>query len=158
VVHEDDPAEKPEDLAGRTLAYNEPGSHSGWGAPAGWALSRGVRFNPVLHTGAHKDSLKAVAARDVDFAAIDARSFEVLEPLLPEARHIRIIGATEPSPGMTFITRAGEDPAPYRAALEAALDGLEPEHRETLGLRGVPVLPDEAYDMPLPPHPDDWRS
>lgn len=158
VVRADDPATTPEDLAGRTMAFSEVDSHSGWGAPAQWALERGLRFRPVLETGAHRASLEAVARGQADFASIDAQTFEVLKRVAPQARSVRVVGATGTSPGMTFVTRAGQDPAPYRAALADALAALPADLRGDLGLRSIVVLPDEAYDLPFPPDPDAWRD
>lgn len=157
VVREDHPARAPEELEGSAMAYSDAESHSGWGSAALWAIDRGLRFRPTLRTGAHENSLRAVVARQADFATIDARTFEVLKARMAETRSVRVVGATDPSPGMTFITRAGQDPAPYRDALAAALAALEDRHREVLGLRGFPVLPEEAYAIPLPPHPEHWR-
>lgn len=154
VVRDDHPAGSPEELDGATMAYNAPDSHSGWGAAALWARDRGITFLPVSRTASHANSLATVVAGTAEFATIDAWTFEVLKSIGRfEPNRVRVIGTTGPAPGMTFITRAGEDPAPYRAALDEALRALEPQHREHLGLRGFPVLPDAAYDIPLPPEP-----
>ena len=58
---------------------------------------------------------------------------------------------------MTFITRKGADPEPFRAALQSALENLPPRHRDILGLKGFPILPDESYEIPLPPPPEAWQ-
>ena len=158
IVHENHAAQSPEDLAGATMAYNSADSHSGWGAAGTWAMARGIRYRPAVETGSHRRSLAAVAERRADFATIDAQSFENLVRIDPAAKAVRVIGATDPSPGMTFVTRSGEDPTLYLAALRAAIEGLEDRHRQMLGLRDVVVLPDEAYDIPLPPDLRDWRD
>jgi ABC-type phosphate/phosphonate transport system substrate-binding protein len=158
VVHRDHVADSPDELDGATMALNSDDSHSGWGAAATWAIERGMRFRPTLRTGSHEQSIGAVVSRYVDFATIDARSFQILRRLHPVTDLIRVIGATDPAPGMTFVTRTGEDPAPYLAALRAGIAEIDGRHRDWLGLKDVIVLPDEAYDLPLPPDPRDWQA
>ena len=60
---------------------------------------------------------------------------------------------TASTPGMTFVTAPGRDPAPYRAALAEAASALPAWAREATGMIGVTVLPPEAYERPLPPEP-----
>ncbi|SFI53036.1 phosphate/phosphite/phosphonate ABC transporter substrate-binding protein [Celeribacter neptunius] len=153
VVHEDHPAQKAEDLQDATMAYNDALSHSGWGAPWLWAENRGLRFRPVLRSGAHVASIAAVAEGRVEFATIDAQSFRVLLREDPNIIRLKVIGMTDCSPGQTFCTRAGVDPAPYFAAIDAAIETLPRRYRDRLGLRGIVALPDASYDLPLPPEP-----
>lgn len=158
VVRADHPAMRPEDLSGARMAYNDALSHSGWGAAWQWATKRGLWFQAAMKTGAHIASLEAVVAGAVDFAVIDAQSFREFEIDTALTQQVRVIGATEASPGQTFCTRAGQDPAPYRAALREALETLPTEHRDRLGLRGIVALPPAAYDLPVPPAPADWHK
>lgn len=155
VVRGDHPATRPEDLDGATLAYNEAESQSGWGALALWSLVAGIRIRPVLRTGAHRLSMLAVARGDVEFATIDAQSFATLSRTMPEVSQLRIIGATPTSPGQSYITRAGEDPEPYREAISEAIQALATADRELLGLRAVVPLSQAAYELPIPPSPED---
>ena len=158
VVRNDDPAMRPEDLAGRPMAYNDALSQSGYGAVASWAVKTGFRLNPAIQTGAHIESVRAVASGKADFATIDAQTFRVLAPTVPETAALRVIGATPASPGMTFITGLENDPAPFREAISAAISGLSAEDAAILGLRGIVTLPDEAYDLQLPPPPSSWTN
>ncbi len=153
VVRPGHPATRPEELDGARFAYNEADSQSGWGAAALWSRSAGIRLNPVLQTGAHRHSIAAVAQGEADAATIDAQSFRILGRTMDEAARVRVIGATPPSPGISFITRKGEDPAPYAAAIAAALEALAPVHRSALALRGIVRLSPDAYDLPIPPSP-----
>ena len=157
VVREDHPAETPEDLNRATMALNSSDSNSGWGDAANWALARDLRFRPTVWTGSHQNSVRAVVAGEADFATIDAQTFRTLQRIDPATQSVRVIGATAPSPGMTFITRKGADPEPFRAALQSALENLPPRHRDILGLKGFPILPDESYEIPLPPPPEAWQ-
>jgi ABC-type phosphate/phosphonate transport system substrate-binding protein len=158
VVRKEDPAERPQDLAGRPMAYSDALSQSGYGAVASWARKTGFRLNPALRTGAHIESVRAVASGKADFATIDAQTLRILTPTMPETHALKIIGATPPSPGMTFITALGNDPAPFRAAIGEAIAGLSPADASILGLRGIVVLPPEAYDPVLTPPLSFWAN
>jgi ABC-type phosphate/phosphonate transport system substrate-binding protein len=153
VVRKDDPAQDIVAAARYPMAINEPLSCSGWGAPVQTARAQGLTLNPAMRTGSHAASVRAVVAGQADLAAIDCISFRNLQIALPEMAAVRVIGRTHATPGMTFVTRAGQDPAPYRAAISAAITALDPKDQAILGLRGIVVLPEIHYDFPLPPQP-----
>lgn len=138
---------------GGRLAFNDAMSNSGWDAVQAWAASRRRDVRPVLRTGSHAGSLRAVASGLADLAGIDAVTWRAMERWDAASRRVVVIARTSTSPGMTFITRAGEDPAPYREALAEGIARLDPGAAAILGLRGVVVLPEAAYDRPLPPDP-----
>ncbi|MEN8840781.1 MAG: PhnD/SsuA/transferrin family substrate-binding protein [Octadecabacter sp.] len=146
----------PRGLAPATLgrfAYNDALSQSGWGAPLARITQQGLQFHTTLLTGAHIDSVKAVATGRADLASIDAVTWRMFQKWEPMAANLRAIGRTGLSPGMTFITGNTKDPAPLRAALADAIAALSPDHAQTLGLRGIVELPDSAYDIALPKAP-----
>ena len=153
VVRADDPAQRLEDCDGYRLAYNDALSHSGWGAAEANAERRGLRLLPHLSTGAHRASMQAVATGEADLACIDAVTWRMAKRWDPVADKLRVIGRSDGSPGMTFITRPGQDPAPYFAAIAAAIADLDDAHRATLGLRAIVSLPTSAYDIPLASDP-----
>lgn len=157
VVRAEDPATDPAQRAER-FAYNEALSNSGWGAPQLWAARHGFAFAPHLATGAHWESARAVAEGRADIAAIDAITWGNLSRWSPDAARLRVIGRTDATPGQSFITRKGQDPAPYRAAIAEAIDALPVDHRATLGLRGIVALPLSDYDIPLPPVPQAFAT
>ncbi len=154
VVRADDPATDPAACGAARFAYNEGLSHSGWGAPQAWAAARGFAFAASLHTGAHLASARAVADGRADIAAIDAVTWAMLLRWEPAARALRVIGRTDVAPGQSFVTAPGRDPAPYRAAIAAAIAGLSPADKAMLGLRGIAALPVSAYDLPIPALPE----
>lgn len=151
IVRQDHEAETPEDLIDCAMAYNDAESHSGWGAAATWAKGRGKQLRPSLRTGSHEASLLAVASGKADYATIDAWTLERLKTRLGEAKDIRVVGSTDQSPGMTFVTGQTANPSLFRSALIAALENLTETNRTLLGLSGFPVLPERAYEIPLPP-------
>ena len=137
-------------LWGRRWAINSRLSQSGYGTPWAEARAAGADLNVVLETGAHAGSVEAVQDGRADVAAIDAQTWRHLE-VEGLTDGLVISGHTMPTPAMTFITRAGQDPAPYRAAIAEAVAALPAEHRATLHLRGIVELPPAAYDLPVPP-------
>jgi ABC-type phosphate/phosphonate transport system substrate-binding protein len=154
VVRADDPARTLADTAGYRMAFNEPLSNSGWDMPQAHLRAAGITPRPWLRTGAHAASLAAVATARADLAAIDAITFRNLSRWDPAAREVRVIAQTHATPGMTFITSPGRDPAPFHAAIAEAIATLDPAAHDTLGLQGIATLPPSAYDIPLPPPPE----
>jgi len=143
-------------LAPATLgrfAYNDVLSQSGWGAPSLRIAEQGLQFHSTLRTGAHIDSVRAIANGDADLAAIDAVTWRHLQRWAPEARKLAVIGRTGLSPAQTFVTAKTNDPAPLREALSHAIGTLAPHHADALSLYGFVTLPARAYDLPLPPTP-----
>ena len=143
------------DFIDRTLAFNGQDSQSGWAAPQNQMARLGLRFTHTLHTGAHRDSARAVAEGRADIAAIDAVSWRLIVAHMPElAGKLRVIGHTDPTPGLPLITAKGRDTAPLARAVAAAVAALAAPDRAALGLAGLAVIPATAYlAVPTPPPP-----
>lgn len=138
---------------GDRFALNDPLSNSGWDMPQDWARDAGIPLRPVLVTGSHAASLRAVAEGRADMAGLDAVSWAMLQRWDPFAAEVREVARTAPTPGMTFVAAGTVDPEPRRAAIADAIAALPPDHAATLGLHGIVALPPEAYARPLPPPP-----
>ena len=94
-------------FAGARVAANGTDSQSGY-----WSLGHFVRdllvdgpiFGDVTFTGAHRDSVRAVADGTVDLAAIDVHSWRLACEHEPEAAdRLAVIGTTEPTPGVVCV-------------------------------------------------------
>ncbi len=146
------------DFIDRTLAFNGQDSQSGWAAPQNQMAALGLRFTHTRHTGAHRESARAVAAGRADIAAIDAVSWRLLEAHHPEiSRRLRVLSHTDPTPGLPLITAKGRDPAPLARAVASAIAALGAAERAALGLAGLAQVPAAAYlavATPLPPSQD----
>ena len=153
IVRADDPAQSLADAAAYPMAINEPLSNSGWGVPLQFALAQGLTLHPALRTGAHRESLRAVVDGRAGLAAIDGNTWVNMQRWDTNAPGAKVIACTHTTPGMTFITAADRDPAPYFTAIDAAIKALSQTDRDTLNLRGIVALPEAAYDIPLPPFP-----
>jgi ABC-type phosphate/phosphonate transport system substrate-binding protein len=155
VVRTDGPTALAEAAAG-VLACNEALSQSGWAAVHAHLSAAGLSCGRVLRTGAHRASARAVAEGGADFAALDAVSWQMMRRWDGFAARLRVLEATAPTPALPFITAAGRDPAPLTAALEAAIEALDPQDRDTLCLHGLVQVPAAAYlAVPTPPPPPD---
>lgn len=135
------------------IAINDPLSQSGWAALRAWAAAQGLVLGAVTITGAHAASARAVADGQADLAAIDAQTWRLLmrhggaDPGLEIAR-------TPPTPGLPLITAGTRDPAPIRAALDAAAAALPPAVLAALDLRGfVKIAAADYLAVPTPPNP-----
>ena len=153
IVHRDSIGDDPADFAKGPFAANALGSHSGYGAPQAWAKARGFYFPSPMITGSHDRSLQLVASKQAAIACIDAQTWRMQQRDMRHADQVRVIGRSAAAPGMTFITKLGTDPAPFHHAISAAIANLPDAARGILGLRGIVTLPQSAYDMPMPPLP-----
>lgn len=155
ICRADAPRPALEDLPGLRFALNEGLSQSGWAAPLAHLQARGLTLRPSLASGGHRASALAVADGRADWAALDAVTWRLLQQHEPAlARQLQVVDRTAPTPGLPYVTAAGRDPAPIRAAVQAAITALPAADRAALGLRGLVQIPAAAYlALPVPPLP-----
>jgi phosphonate transport system substrate-binding protein len=154
IVHRDSPFRSFLDLRGRSWAYNEPLSHSGYGITRYHLVEIGEThgfFGEVIEAGFHEKSVHMVADREVDASAIDSQVLAVMmrdDPSL--ARSLRIVEALGPST-IQPVAVSKRVPPEMRAEIEHALTTLHEDpvvcERLALGLvkRFVPAGP-SSYD------------
>jgi phosphonate transport system substrate-binding protein len=101
VVHRDSPIDRLEQLRGRSWAYNEPASHSGYLVTLHALVRIGARpgfFGRVVRAGFHERALQLVAHGDVDASAIDSQVLAVALRDQPQlGANLRVVGAFGPS-------------------------------------------------------------
>jgi len=154
IVHRDSPFSSFLDLRGRSWAYNEPLSHSGYGITRYHLVELGEThgfFGEVIEAGFHEESIRMVADREVDASAIDSQVLAVAlrdDPSL--ARSLRIIDALGPST-IQPVAVSKRVPLELRRRILSVLVSLHEDRdvreRLSLGLvkRFVPVGP-SSYD------------
>ena len=153
VARADDPRQALAEFDGAGFAYNEALSQSGWAAPQVHVARLGLRLPPVVETGGHRRSAHAVAEGRADIAALDAVTWALMqgEDVVAE---LRVVGMTDPTPGLPFITAHGGPVAAVHDALAGAIAGLSADDRAALRLRGIVRIPEAAYlAVPNPPAP-----
>lgn len=153
VVRRDDPADGLGALHGRVAAINARDSNTGMNlfraALAPLAEGRPV-FARVMETGAHAESLWAVAEGRADAAAIDCVTFAHLRRWRPAwAEAVRVLAETPATPGLPLVTAAATDDATVGALRDALAavsgDPALADARATLFLSGFDCLPQETY-------------
>lgn len=156
IVGSHSPARRFLDLRGRSWAYNEPLSQSGYGITryhlARLGETRGF-FADVVAAGSHANAIRMVAAGEVDGSAIDSQVLEIALALDPELRErIRIIDQLGPST-IQPVTLAARVTPDVRTEIARILMSLHEDPRiaprlaATLVDRFVPAGPDTYRDV-----------
>ena len=104
IVRADDPRRNLADFQGATIACNDLQSQSGHAAPMVAAQRAGLRFGGMRLSGAHVASARMVANGQADIAGLDAISWRHMTRFDPWSTELRVLGWTEPTPGLPFIT------------------------------------------------------
>lgn len=150
------PYEKLEDLRGKTMAFTDPESNTGYIVPtaevAGLGRDPGSFFRKIVFTGSHDRSITAVATGIVDCAAVDSLVWEASvneDPSL--ADRARLIWRSEPFGPPPIVVPAGLDEK-LRDSLQKAFLALD-EDRE-----GREILAAIGIERFVRPKPDDYRT
>jgi len=139
VVRESDSRAYLGEYASAVCAYNSHDSQSGFAA---W---EGTEFDAMQQTGAHADSIVAIANGNADIAAIDAVTWRIAKRYQSEAAELRVLGLTKPTPGLPFITSPTADAELIYNATADAITNLDPTIRRALGLVGLVKIPNTKY-------------
>jgi ABC-type phosphate/phosphonate transport system substrate-binding protein len=157
IVSADNTAKSLEQLRGSRAAINGYDSNTGMNllrhaiAP----LAGGEAFfSDVTVTGAHVESLRAVAEGRADVAAIDCVTFAYIGDYYPEwVAKVRVLATTADSPALPLFTRRDASEA-WREALLAAWKSVLVENRtqaETLlnrlRMRDIEVVTEAELDV-----------
>ena len=155
LARKDNPGKTLADFNGAALAFNEVLSQSGWAAPQNHATALGLTLKPTLRTGGHLASARAVAEGRAEIAALDAITWAMIARWEGCAAGLKVVGQTEPTPGLPYIAALGSDTDRLFRIISAAIAALTPEDRDTLRLRGlVRIEPASYLAVPTPPTPE----
>jgi len=155
VARADDTRATLAEFSGSRFAFNEDLSQSGWAAPQNHAAAWGLQFPPAIRTGAHHLSAQAVAEGRADLAAIDAVTWALLVRHDEVTSDLKVVGQTDPTPGLPYISGPGSNADALFAAVSAAISGLTEADRDLLHLRGFVRIPAAAYlAVPIPRAPE----
>lgn len=144
IVHADDPARRLADLGGRSFAFSDPDSNSGYLAPRGMLRRLGLTperfFRLTFFTYNHAETVEAVADGFADGGAVDSYVWEYLKRTRPDlAGRTRVVEWSEPFGFPPLVSRRGGDPV-LAARMRDALFSM-PGNRD-----GRRLLADLALD------------
>ena len=155
-VRADDPRGTPQEFQSATFTFNESVSQSGWAGPMTYLSALGLTFARHIPSGAHVNSVHAIAEGRADIAGIDALTWALLCAHDPVTKQLKIIGETAPTPGLPYITALGNVTERMEQAIAAAIDDLTFEDRAALHLKGLVQIPDADYRaVPTPSLPEE---
>lgn len=154
VARADDARQTPQAFAGAGFALNERVSQSGWGSAVTWFGARNLALCPALETGSHCQSAQEVLEGRADFAAIDAVTWSLLSEHADWSAGLKVIGHTDPTPALPYITAKGGDTAAMFDAVAGAIHEIDAADRAILRLHGIVKIPLETYlAVPIPEAP-----
>ena len=154
IARADDPRVVLTEFDGAALAFNDDLSQSGWAAPQNHARALGLTLRPGLRTGGHLLSACAVAEGRAEIAAIDAVTWDMITQWEAVAAALKVVGRTEPTPGLPYIAAPGTDQALMFDTVAAAIAALPRADRQTLRLEGLVRIEPAAYlAIATPPTP-----
>lgn len=143
IVHRDSPYQRLEDLAGRVFAFTDPMSNSGWLVPTYQLWQLGKRadsfFARYVYTYGHEKSIKAVAQRLVDAAAVDSLVFDYDQRRgVPYEGQVRVIATSPPYGIPPVVVPKGLDAA-IKTELATTLLSLHEDPKGQAILQGLAI-------------------
>lgn len=154
VARRDDTRSTLPEFDNAALAFNEDLSQSGWAAPINHARANGLTLRPHLRSGGHVLSARAVAEGRAEIAAIDAVTWTMIARYDAFAAQLKVVGQTDPTPGLPYISAYGADAERLFPIIAAAIAALPEADRATLCLKGLTRIAPAAYlAVPMPPTP-----
>ena len=152
VVHKDAPFWALCDLKDKIFAYNSEHSQSGYAALMSELMLQPTPFNPLLNSiisGGHRQSIKAVADGNADFAAIDSVTWELALRHEPNAVDLRVLGVTKQTPGLPYITAHRPDAEVHslQQAIGDTIKSLDGDTKNALLLTNFVVTSIDDYQV-----------
>ena len=142
IVHADSDIFSPEDTAGKTFAFNDPNSTSGYLVPSAFfMMEMGIdpqkHFAKVIFSGSHEASILAVANKKVEVASTNLPDLQQLtrENKVPRGG-LRVIWVSRLIPNDPIVMRK-DMPASLRAAVVESLTTMKARNPETFKEIGV---------------------
>jgi phosphonate transport system substrate-binding protein len=147
----------PEDIAGKTFAFNDPNSTSGYLVPSAFfMMEMGVdpqkHFSKVTFSGSHEASILAVAAKKVEVASTNLPDLQQLtrENKVPRGG-LRVIWVSKLIPNDPIVVRKDLPPSLKQAVQESliTMKARNPEGFKEIGawLGGFVKADDAKYQV-----------
>jgi len=141
IVHADSDIFSPEDIGGKTFAFNDPNSTSGYLVPMTMFLNE-MGINPKQHfskltfSGSHEASILAVTNKKVEVASTNLPDIQQLtrEGKVPRGA-LRVIWVSKLIPNDPIVVRK-DLPDSLRQAIQASLVAMPEKHPEVFAAAG----------------------
>jgi len=141
IVHTDSDIFSPEDIGGKTFAFNDPNSTSGYLVPMTMFLNE-MGINPKQHfskltfSGSHEASILAVMNKKVEVASTNLPDVQQLtrEGKVPRGA-LRIIWVSKLIPNDPIVVRK-DLPDSLRQAIQDSLAAMQEKHPEVFAAAG----------------------
>ena len=157
IVHADSDLFSPEDIGGKTFAFNDPNSTSGYLVPMTMFLNE-MGVNPKQHfakltfSGSHEASILAVANKKVEVASTNLPDVQQLtrEGKIPRGA-LRVIWVSRLIPNDPIVVRK-DLPESLRQAIQESLATMQEKHPEAFAeggafLGGFQKVDDARYQV-----------
>jgi phosphonate transport system substrate-binding protein len=135
IVHAESDIFSPEDMGGKTFAFNDPNSTSGYLVPSAFFMMElGVdpkkHFSKVTFSGSHEASILAVAAKKVEIASTNLPDLQQLtrENKVPRGA-LRVIWVSKLIPNDPIVVRK-DLPASFKSAIQESLTTMRARNPE----------------------------
>lgn len=152
VVRHDDADKDLTDFKESVFIFNSDDSQSGYATAYQLTQKHGFWFQHRIPSGSHRESAFAVAEGRADIAAIDAMTWRMLTAYETYTEKLSIIGWTEPTPGLPYITSLSNDADSMYDAISAAIDKLPSDVRAQLHIHSlVKISADDYLAVSNPP-------
>lgn len=138
IIRRDSPVKSLEELEGRSFAFSDPLSNSGYLAPRYMIHKMGKNsdkfFKKQLFSGSHDNSIKFVAERFVDAAGVDSLIWEYYNKVNPEFTSLTRILAKSEEFGMPPVVVQKDFDNEFKEKIRKILLDMdrEPEGKEIL--------------------------
>ena len=135
IVHSDSDLFSPEDMTGKTFAFNDPNSTSGYLVPSAmFMMEMGIdpkkHFSKVTFSGSHEASILAVTNKKVEIASTNLPDLQQLtrEGKVPRGS-LRVIWVSKLIPNDPIVVRK-DMPASLRSAITESLITMKTRNPE----------------------------
>ncbi len=153
IVRKDSGIERFADLRGKTFAFTDKNSTTGYFLPLDMMKEKGFGrpeafFSAIIFTGNHESAVLAVHNGSVDGASVSTTRWN---PKNPKIGDLKIIWKSEPIPLGPFVARKNLDPALFEKIKKAFLKvGKTPETKDLsrhIEIEGFLPVRDSEYDV-----------
>ncbi|MBP2638783.1 MAG: phnD 2 [Firmicutes bacterium] len=153
IAHKDSKIKILNDLKGRTFAYTDPASTSGYLIPAKVLLDNGITakdFASVIYSNGHDASILAVKNKRIDAAAVDEMSYaRALAKGIINKEDVIIVHTCPPIPQSPFAVSKNIDPVLKAKFVEAMIkvNELRPEALKPLSATKYVIASDDNFQI-----------